>query len=444
MDRFSLSAMYFLFTVTLAASESTTGLQSQNSEFSDSSNAVVTTPLGNISRTSQVSSRTVEVDGVGDTPDAARKDAVRLALQQVVGMFLDNQRRIEENISDAKISEVVNEKIISYTNGYVNRIEILRTQKKDDLFEVTAKIEVGITPILKVLQDNALPVVNFDTASAASAVEALSAEKSDATKLYSDLIDKIENLLNVGIGTPQVDASLFSSPDEAWLRLPVTFSVNQDVEQEWRSKFELFAQKRAEIPIKETNLTFLGCDISLPYVGGSYYGPQDDFLAEKPAGDQEGVAACFSSSGPSGVVAQCLGRNFAKADEQYCQPDKPCINFQYRAKNIRLIFEFLGSSGAAVYTANMDFKSFPVFTMSKTTKQPRGRENVFFNYCLPSQSPFFAVWSPSGGDRFVPFGDTIVFPPPGSKIRAYVNFRLKNEIISQITSVTARIVKVNP
>jgi hypothetical protein len=61
----------------------------------------------------------VSVTALGDTPDTARKEAARLAVQQIAGVFIDHRRQIELKMSDQRLSEIVEEKVLSYTNAYV-------------------------------------------------------------------------------------------------------------------------------------------------------------------------------------------------------------------------------------------------------------------------------------------------------------------------------------
>ena len=60
--------------------------------------------------------RIVEVSGSGDGVEEAKADASRQAVQQVAGLYVDARRKVETRTTDAHVSEVVEEKIVSYTN----------------------------------------------------------------------------------------------------------------------------------------------------------------------------------------------------------------------------------------------------------------------------------------------------------------------------------------
>ena len=59
------------------------------------------------------STRTVAVTGVGTSPDEARRDAARQAVQQVVGLYIDARRQVESHITDQAVSTIVREDILS-------------------------------------------------------------------------------------------------------------------------------------------------------------------------------------------------------------------------------------------------------------------------------------------------------------------------------------------
>ena len=106
---------------------------------------------------------TVEVTASGDTPDAARKEAARMAVQQVAGVFIDDRRRSDINMSDNVVHEVIEEKLLSYTNAYVSSFEVLSTEYRSGVHKITAKVTVAVAPLLKTLQANNVPTVKFDS-----------------------------------------------------------------------------------------------------------------------------------------------------------------------------------------------------------------------------------------------------------------------------------------
>jgi uncharacterized protein len=424
---------------------SPTRAQGSDTEFSDSGPAVLRAPLAGAARDSAGAVKTVQVTGVGETADAARKDAARLAIQQVVGVFVDNRRRIELNVSDQKVSEVVNEKIISYSNAYVSKLDVVSTDQKDGMFRVTANVGVSVGPLLKVLQDNAVPTVPFDSVTAASTADSLSEEKTGAAQLYSDLIDKADALINVGVGTPSVDPELPSTSEEAWLRIPLTYSVNDDQLKEWRTKFELFAQERAGVALqvglqRQGSCTLRHYEIAL----GSGAGWQSPFLLRRPSPPQHGVAACFvMQQNGNGYLAECLGRAFAldEKKDRTCTSERPCLQLAQKTAKAGLVIELLDDANAVIYSVHKVFSNYPAVPIEQSKVAPEQHSGTFANYCVADQSPFFAAAKDIYSTLRAAYGDVVVFPRPGTRIRSYFNVRLQNALIPRIKSIRAHIIK---
>ena len=92
---------------------------------------------------------TVEVmsSGVGITPDAATKDALRTAVEQVVGQLVDASTLVANE-------EVVSDKILTYSGGYVEGSEVIKepAQRADGLFKTTIKARVKKTELVEKLR----------------------------------------------------------------------------------------------------------------------------------------------------------------------------------------------------------------------------------------------------------------------------------------------------
>ncbi|MBO1020440.1 hypothetical protein IPV08_10715 [Methylobacterium sp. SD274] len=420
------------------------------SEFSDSGSSIVTSPLGGKPRSSEASIRNVEVVGSGDTADAARKDASRVAIQQVAGVFVDNQRRIELSMTDNRVSEVVKEKLISYTNAYVSKIEVIKTEQKDGIFEVTANVSVSVAPLLKTLQENDIPTKAFDTATASATAQTIGEEKASASQIYLDLIGKVSSLLNVGVGSPSVDTSLPSTSNEAWLRIPLTFSVNDESMKEWSSKFKLIAQSRASLDFgleDRARRQRLDADCTFPALSRNLTTRPDwqaSFLSKQPVGNSYGVAACFPLyQNTSGISVECFGRTFARESKfafRECNPNEICYDFDAAARNISLVIEFFGSDKTVVYGTKASMNQFPVLARQNSASAPRGASKEFINYCVGEPNPFYFVMNDKSYHRSE-YGDVIIFPNKGAKVYAYYNILVPNNVISSISEVRARIAK---
>jgi len=92
--------------------------------------------------------RTVVVQGVGSTPENAKKDAYREAVRQVVGMLVEPNRIIE---NDA----VIEDRLLTLSGGFVNKAEVLTDSLRQDgsTWRVRVKAEVKVTEVVESLRD---------------------------------------------------------------------------------------------------------------------------------------------------------------------------------------------------------------------------------------------------------------------------------------------------
>ena len=67
--------------------------------------------------------------GVGSTKIDALKDAYRDAIERAVGLYIDSEQQVKNN-------EVLNEQVLTQSNAYIERSEILSEEPKDGLVQV--------------------------------------------------------------------------------------------------------------------------------------------------------------------------------------------------------------------------------------------------------------------------------------------------------------------
>lgn len=82
----------------------------------------------------------VSVSGYGPTPQDARNDAVRQALQKTMQQLIVIDRRIEND-------EVTQDRLLSTMNGYVENFEEVKTIRDADQFRVDARVTVAASKI---------------------------------------------------------------------------------------------------------------------------------------------------------------------------------------------------------------------------------------------------------------------------------------------------------
>ena len=395
----------------------------------------------------QATVRTVSVKGIGATSEEAQRDAARQAVQEVAGLYIDARRKVESKITDQAISDIVHEKILSYSNAYITKLEVTNvTKQPDGLVVAEAKISVAVAPLIKALQNNNVPTVAFDTPTARGQVEIATREKQGAIDLYADLLKRASNLIAIGIGTPRVNTTLAAPVDQSWLTIPITYMANDEAVKEWRSKFERIAAKHMTVRLPVRQVAISGSDtrpcsapVFDPMAGLNNVALTRRFLGERIPFDQHGVTACFvQDSGSPTITVDCFGRTFlndARPSKDICEGEG-CLSFAGNAKDVGMRFEFLDASGKIIESIPVHFTSFPMLHVEAgSTTPPRGASG-FFNYCASNQSPFYFF-----GQFYSAYGELIVLPRPGDRFHAYGNFLLPNDVIARTASVRARIVE---
>ena len=86
-----------------------------------------------------VAAQEVTVEGVGITRDEAVANAERVAVEQIVGTFIDSQTLVENAM--VKLDE-----IYTHAQGYVSNVKILSEGQSNGLYRITAKINVASEP----------------------------------------------------------------------------------------------------------------------------------------------------------------------------------------------------------------------------------------------------------------------------------------------------------
>src|SRR5262245_43409919 len=89
--------------------------------------------------------------GVGESSDAAKKDALLNAVQQVVGLYVDAETLVENE-------SIIRDKVLTFANADVKSQEVLHAAKEGGLYRVTMKVGVVPNTLTRRLRDNAVSV----------------------------------------------------------------------------------------------------------------------------------------------------------------------------------------------------------------------------------------------------------------------------------------------
>lgn len=118
-----------------------------------------------------VSAQEVTVIGMGMDKNEALRDAARLAVEQVVGTYIDSRTLMKDLMIQL-------DEVFKKSNGYVKNIQILNEEKLgDSTYRIQAKVDVDTTPdgklideitMIMQLNDPRIVVLIFDTSNGKS------------------------------------------------------------------------------------------------------------------------------------------------------------------------------------------------------------------------------------------------------------------------------------
>lgn len=86
-----------------------------------------------------------EAEGYGDTAEAAKQDAVNNAIKFSVGEFVVNKEELS--------GDEFNQNVISYSNAYVKKIELVSQKQQGAQFVANVKVDIESQKLIKALQD---------------------------------------------------------------------------------------------------------------------------------------------------------------------------------------------------------------------------------------------------------------------------------------------------
>ena len=103
---------------------------------------------------------TVVTDGIGKDVESATQQAAEAALTQVVGSFVDSSKMVERHkeIHDGIRTQTkqVSSKISEYSQGSIQRIDVLNVEDSGGLVRVSAKVSVRIEDFRHYIEDTVL------------------------------------------------------------------------------------------------------------------------------------------------------------------------------------------------------------------------------------------------------------------------------------------------
>ena len=122
----------------------------------------------------------VIVTGVGINADKARQNAIRNAVEQVVGTYVSSDTMVKD-------SQLIKDEILSYSGGYVKESRVISTEKSDDLISVKLEAIVVSTLLKQKIQKLNITMKKIDGGS----LFGNAFSKIDEIRNASDLLAKV-------------------------------------------------------------------------------------------------------------------------------------------------------------------------------------------------------------------------------------------------------------
>ena len=140
--------------------------------------------------------KTVITKGFGSNVDEASQNALKNALIQVVGSFIDSEtlftKEKEINNGIVELSKTIKRDTQDYSRGSVKYFEILKIEERDGIFIVEAKVEVIEEEFTKFIKKFAFAESSFPGAELSTVIETnLNNKKSKAELIANKIIQPL-------------------------------------------------------------------------------------------------------------------------------------------------------------------------------------------------------------------------------------------------------------
>ena len=123
----------------------------------------------------------IQVAGDGATPEQARNNGFRLAVEQAVGTLILSETQVRNQ-------RVTRDEIITYASGFVDRFNIISTRPYGDGYRVTMEVWVGESAIAQRLMHESVSGNRIDGARLATQVETLQQENNSKVRVVNAVL----------------------------------------------------------------------------------------------------------------------------------------------------------------------------------------------------------------------------------------------------------------
>lgn len=178
----------------------------------------------------------VVVTGIGIDADKALQNAIRNAVEQVVGIYVNSESLVRNNI-------LIKDEILTHSGGYVQETQIISTENSDGLISLKLRAVVASTRIKNKIQSLNIAIKKMDGGGLfAEAYSKIETDKS-ATTMLEILGNKYpQSAYEISVGKPVV-ASTDHNTNSAVVDVPVTFKWDKRYIDELKEVYSSVASK---------------------------------------------------------------------------------------------------------------------------------------------------------------------------------------------------------
>jgi len=284
----------------------------------------------------------VIVTGVGADADAAKRNAIRNAVEQVIGVYVSADTVVQNH-------QFLTDEILGYSGGYVRDSRIVSEERgRDGLVTVTIEADVVASKLKRKLEILNIAVRNVEGEKLFDEASGRVEEKRSGAALLDKIISKYpQAAYNFEVGDPQI-GSVDPASGKATLIIPLKIRWDQSFLDELRSVMEQVARQE----IKMVDILSFSQGVNNKYL-------------------RNGTVVCFSSRSRImvGMAEKCLIMENQDLDFRFRHGDKnhkhkptssdrqkSLLNLPSSASAMTFMLTLKNKAGSEVHTIIYSFK----------------------------------------------------------------------------------------
>jgi len=179
----------------------------------------------------------VVVTGIGVDADKARQNAIRNAVEQVVGTYISSDTMVKD-------SALISDEILSYSSGYVKESRIISTDKDDYLIKIKLEALVVTTKLKRKIQALNITVKKVDGNSLfGEAFSKATTAKSGNEQLLKILSKYPQAAYHTEIGKPEI-LSVNHDTNQAKVKINLKLNFDNDFISEFEAILKAVSYKQ--------------------------------------------------------------------------------------------------------------------------------------------------------------------------------------------------------